>query len=124
MRCDNSAQTVYLDHVEETAAGQPVSSGFASSGYNIPEDKRDVIGFNCCRFSWDPFHNLTDDTKNTEDTREQFVLDLEGEVLFKRNQFNIVVGSTASGKVLYLLSDRRNTNLKHFIDLLAHGSSW
>lgn len=62
--------------------------------------EQDDIGFKECTFSWEPFGMDDSQILVPSKGREQFKLRFDGEVIFKRGLINIIVGPTASGKVL------------------------
>ncbi|KAF7978930.1 hypothetical protein HWV62_44135 [Athelia sp. TMB] len=64
-----------------------------------PEDD-EIIGFLDATFSWS---GSSPDGMVTP-SRRQFLLQLDGKVLFKRNTFNMVIGPTGSGKTSLLMA--------------------
>ncbi|KAH8986098.1 hypothetical protein EDB92DRAFT_1818411 [Lactarius akahatsu] len=61
---------------------------------------QDVIGFQNASFTWsndDPDGTLTP-------SRHQFTLHVQGELLFKRGCFNLIIGPTGSGKTSLLMA--------------------
>ncbi|KAF7972222.1 hypothetical protein HWV62_18618 [Athelia sp. TMB] len=64
-----------------------------------PEDD-EVVGFSNATFSWSG--SSSDGTLTP--SRRQFLLQLDGRVIFKRDAFNMVVGPTGSGKTSLLMA--------------------
>ena len=62
---------------------------------------RDVIGFQDATFTW--ANDSLDDGAVTP-SRRKFVLNIEGELLFKRGCINIIIGPTGSGKTSLLMA--------------------
>jgi hypothetical protein len=62
---------------------------------------RDVIGFLNASFVWSN-DDLSDG--GFTPTRRKFILRVEGELLFKRGCFNLIIGPTGSGKTSLLMA--------------------
>jgi len=67
----------------------------------VPAIASDEIGFKDAVFSW---ANPDDDSGDRRSHDHAFKLRLHGEVIFKRNKINLVVGPTASGKTSLLMA--------------------
>ncbi|KAH8986094.1 hypothetical protein EDB92DRAFT_1949372 [Lactarius akahatsu] len=61
---------------------------------------QDVIGFQNASFTWSNDH--TDGTSTP--SRRRFTLRVQGELLFKRGCFNLIIGPTGSGKTSLLMA--------------------
>lgn len=62
---------------------------------------RDVIGFQNASFTWSN-DDLSDG--GLTPSRRKFALRIEGELLFKRGCFNLIIGPTGSGKTSLLMA--------------------
>ena len=70
---------------------------------SVPAVASEEIGFKDAVFSWtNPEDSASGDASRAH--KRAFKLRLEGEVLFKRNKINLIVGSTASGKTSLLMA--------------------
>ena len=63
--------------------------------FPIDRSTDDRLGFNNATFSWS---NESD--RSPSSRQRQFVLKIEGELLFERGRVNLVVGPTGSGDIL------------------------
>ena len=100
--------TELLDEYEQAKHGPAPGRNFLRS---IPEDG--TIGIKQTTFTWandgasSPSSVSTPTTPGTVGsgrTRRRFVLNVDGEVLFRRGQINLVVGPTGSGKTSLLMA--------------------
>ncbi|KIJ45712.1 hypothetical protein M422DRAFT_29796 [Sphaerobolus stellatus SS14] len=93
---------VSLDRINDFLLNTELLDRYASESREDPEVVdpaqnigTDQIGFRNAIFSW---------SENTDNIRRQFHLSIEGELFFKRNQLNLVVGATGSGKTSLLMA--------------------
>ena len=88
-------QTELLDTYAEEAKGK--SNDLLTRAHS----NRDVIGFQDATFTW--ANDSLDDGAVTP-SRRKFVLNIEGELLFKRGCINVIIGPTGSGKTSLLMA--------------------
>lgn len=69
-----------------------------------PTITSEEIGFKDALFTWAHPDESASGDENRDAYKRTFKLRLEGEVLFKRNKINLIVGSTASGKTSLLMA--------------------
>jgi hypothetical protein len=88
-------------------------------------DAERPIGFKACSFSWDSFSgSVSAGKKKQRHTRERFELHFDGEVTFKRDALNLIIGPTASGKVYYIKIHMLPGTDKAFADISLDGAPW
>ncbi|KAJ3819299.1 hypothetical protein F5880DRAFT_1595008 [Lentinula raphanica] len=103
---DTMTAKVSLDRVSDFLKNTELLDRFSpkaaeSQDYFIPADivcDPQAIGFRNATFAW----SAEDDSLTP--TNRRFLLEIEGEVLFKRNCVNLVVGETGSGKTSLLMA--------------------
>ncbi|KAJ3985397.1 hypothetical protein F5890DRAFT_1510435 [Lentinula detonsa] len=97
---------VSLDRVSDFLKNTELLDSFSektveSQNYIIPADvvpDPQVIGFCNATFAWSSEHGSLTPSKR------RFMLRIEGEVLFKRNCVNLIIGETGSGKTSLLMA--------------------
>ncbi|ETW87620.1 ABC transporter [Heterobasidion irregulare TC 32-1] len=88
-------QAELLDSYAEDAEGK------TNKSLTEAHSNRDVIGFQDATFTW--ANDSLDDGAVTP-SRRKFVLNIEGELLFKRACINVIIGPTGSGKTSLLMA--------------------
>ncbi|KAJ3801154.1 hypothetical protein GGU11DRAFT_770568 [Lentinula aff. detonsa] len=97
---------VSLDRVSDFLKNTELLDSFSektveSQNYVIPADvvpDPQAIGFRNATFAWSSEHGSLTPSKR------RFMLRIEGEVLFKRNCVNLIIGETGSGKTSLLMA--------------------
>ncbi|KAH8978589.1 hypothetical protein EDB92DRAFT_2056103 [Lactarius akahatsu] len=99
---------VSLDRVNDFLHDTELLDQFADAGkgservmlIDATHFDRDVIGFQNASFTWS-----NDDAEGTlTPSRRRFTLRVQGELLFKRGCFNLIIGPTGSGKTSLLMA--------------------
>lgn len=82
--------------LDEYAPKHPEATFFQPSE---DDDRKDKIGFKNATFAW------SDDTGGSlTPSKRNFLLKIEGEVLFKKGVVNLIVGPTGAGKTSLLMA--------------------
>ena len=87
-------QTELLDEFQDVSKGEVTAADIAPG----PQDP-DVIGFCDATFAWS-----NEVEKSATPSRRNFRLNLEGEIKFKRDAINLIIGPTGSGKTSLLMA--------------------
>lgn len=92
---EHRLQTELID----TYIGQPKQESPADLHIS-PAVSSETIGFRDASFTWTNEDQSADNRRNAR----RFILRVEGELLFKPGQFNLIVGPTGSGKTSMLMA--------------------
>lgn len=108
-----SLQTELLDEFAEESSGDDgaASTNNATAIGNSdvsylsrpPAERSQDIGFSDAMFAWSVDDKRINDGAATP-SRRKFVLRVDGELIFKRNAINIIIGPTGSGKTSMLMA--------------------
>ncbi len=105
-------QTELLDEFVEESSGDVAAStdnataiGDSDVSYlpRPPAERSQDIGFSDAMFAWSVDDKMINDGAATPSKRK-FVLRIDGELIFKRNAINIIIGPTGSGKTSMLMA--------------------
>ncbi|KAF9475019.1 multidrug resistance-associated ABC transporter [Pholiota conissans] len=97
---------VSLDRVHDFLRNAELLDTFAETGERLPSVPESVlkdpqaIGFNNAEFSW----SLESNDGSLAPSSRKFRLRINGELIFKRNCINLIVGPTGSGKTSLLMA--------------------
>jgi ABC-type uncharacterized transport system fused permease/ATPase subunit len=72
----------------------------------------EALGFYDASFTWSAEQTATPEDGTTTPSRRNFVLRIDGELVFKRNVINLIIGPTGSGKTSILMA---LLNEMHFV---------
>ncbi|KAJ7119016.1 P-loop containing nucleoside triphosphate hydrolase protein [Mycena epipterygia] len=86
------------DFLCETELLDAYSTDIDTSSSPVPPNCRNEIGFSNATFSW------SSEDGNSTPTNRRFLLRIDGQLLFKQNCINLIVGPTGSGKTSILMA--------------------